>query len=110
MKLKLTRVGPGAYETTAGHQITKYGDGSNAFWAITWPNECGADVSRPTLRQAWEYVQMFPESEGEQDAAVAHLNIPGRIAVASCGNDEGEPVVEDFGQVTCPKCIEGARR
>ena len=61
--MKLKRVTSGYYETSAGHCIEKHGAGPGAFWAITWPGQKLPDVSRPSLRQAFEYVQMFPEGD-----------------------------------------------
>lgn len=60
--VKLKRVGPGYYETREGHRIERHGEGRNVFWAITWPGETLPDVSRPTLREAYEYVQTHRES------------------------------------------------
>lgn len=54
--LTVTKVGPGHYETAAGHLIDRT-DGKR--WYITFPGECTPDVVRDTLRECLTYIEQY---------------------------------------------------
>lgn len=58
-KTQIKKIGPGFYETQQGHLIEwhRAQKGAAAGWAITYPGEASADVSRPTLREARAYIE-----------------------------------------------------
>ncbi|WP_431728538.1 hypothetical protein [Verrucosispora sp. TAA-831] len=59
--IKRIRLSAGHYESDRGHVIDRIG----REWFITFPGERTPDVSRPTLAEAWAYVQWFhTEQEG----------------------------------------------
>jgi hypothetical protein len=62
--MKLILIRPGYYKTDQGHEIERFPPlkGSPLTWVLRYPGQATGDVSRPTRREIWDYVQRFPNA------------------------------------------------
>lgn len=59
--IKRIKLSAGNYESDRGHRISRIG----RQWFITFPGATSPDVTRPSLGEAWAYIELEAEQAGE---------------------------------------------